>query len=142
MLKLGLAEIYKSYISLKLRVESKKLFKEEQIMSEFVAEVTDSKWETEVLGSEQPVLVDFWAAWCGPCRMLAPTVEAVAQKYQGKAKVVKLNVDENVESPAKYGIRGIPTLILFKNGQEVDRHVGIPSNPATSIAQMIERQLA
>jgi thioredoxin 1 len=111
-------------------------------MSEFVAEVTDSKCETEVLGSEQPVLVDFWAAWCGPCRMLAPTVEAVAQKYQGKAKVVKLNVDENVESPAKYGIRGIPTLILFKNGQEVDRHVGIPSNAATSIAQMIERQLA
>ncbi|HEX9005129.1 MAG TPA: thioredoxin [Blastocatellia bacterium] len=111
-------------------------------MSEFVAEVTDSKWESEVLGSDQPVLVDFWAAWCGPCRMLAPTVEAVAEKYKGKAKVVKLNVDENVESPAKYGIRGIPTLILFKGGQEVDRHVGIPSNAAVSIAQMIEKQLA
>ena len=111
-------------------------------MSEFVAEITDAKWETEVLGSDQPVLVDFWAAWCGPCRMLAPTVEAVAQKFQGKAKFVKLNVDENVESPAKYGIRGIPTLILFKGGQEVDRHVGIPSNAMTSIAQMIEKQLA
>lgn len=111
-------------------------------MSEFVAEVTDAKWETEVLGSDQPVLVDFWAAWCGPCRMLAPTVEAVAQKYEGKAKFVKLNVDENVESPAKYGIRGIPTLILFKGGQEVDRYVGIPSNPMTSIAQMVEKQLA
>ena len=110
-------------------------------MSEFVSEVTDAKWETEVLGSDQPVLVDFWAAWCGPCRMLAPTVEAVAQKYEGKAKFVKLNVDENVESPAKYGIRGIPTLILFKNGQEVDRHVGIPSNPLNSIAQMIDKQL-
>jgi thioredoxin 1 len=111
-------------------------------MSEFVAEVTDGNWENEVLGSNQPVLVDFWAAWRGPCRKLAPTVEAVAQKYQGKAKFVKLNVDENVESPAKYGIRGSPTLILFKNGQEVDRHVGIPSNAMTSIAQMIERQLA
>ena len=111
-------------------------------MSAFVAEVTDNNWETEVLGSDQPVLVDFWAAWCGPCRMLAPTVEAVAEKYQGKAKVVKLNVDENVNSPAKYGIRGIPTLILFKGGQEVDRHVGIPGNAALSISQMIERQLA
>lgn len=111
-------------------------------MSEFVAEVTDGNWESEVLKSSQPVLVDFWAAWCGPCRMLAPTVEAVAQKYQGKAKFVKLNVDENVDSPAKYGIRGIPTLILFKDGQEVDRHVGIPANAMTSIAQMIERQLA
>lgn len=111
-------------------------------MSAFVAEVTDGNWETEVLGSSQPVLVDFWAAWCGPCRMLAPTVEAVAEKYQGKAKFVKLNVDENVSSPAKYGIRGIPTLILFKDGQEVDRHVGIPGNAALSIAQMIEKQLA
>ncbi|HMV47018.1 MAG TPA: thioredoxin [Blastocatellia bacterium] len=110
-------------------------------MSAFVAEVTDNNWETEVLGSNQPVLVDFWAAWCGPCRMLAPTVEAVAEKYQGKAKVVKLNVDENVNSPAKYGIRGIPTLILFKNGQEVDRHVGIPGNASLAIAQMIEKQL-
>lgn len=110
-------------------------------MSEFVAEVTDGNWKDEVLGSSQPVLVDFWAAWCGPCRMLAPTVEAVAQKYQGKAKFVKLNVDENVESPAAYGIRGIPTLILFKNGQEVDRHVGVPGDAATSIAKMIDKQL-
>lgn len=110
-------------------------------MSDFVAEVTDANWSTEVLGSDQPVLVDFWAAWCGPCRMLAPTVEQVAQKYQGKAKVVKINVDENVESPAKYGIRGIPTLILFKGGQEVDRHVGVPQNAATALAQMIDKQL-
>ena len=111
-------------------------------MSEFVAEVTDSNWETEVLKSDKPVLVDFWAAWCGPCRMLSPTVEAVAEKFQGKAKVVKINVDENVESPAKYGIRGIPTLILFQNGQEVDRHVGVPANAKDAIAQMIERRLA
>ncbi|MFN0086483.1 MAG: thioredoxin [Blastocatellia bacterium] len=111
-------------------------------MSDVVTAVTDGTWETEVLGSSQPVLVDFWAAWCGPCRMLAPTVEAVAEKFQGKAKVVKLNVDENVESPAKYGIRGIPTLILFKNGKEVDRHVGVPANAPLAISQMIERQLA
>jgi len=110
-------------------------------MSEFIADVTDNNWGDEVLGSDKPVLVDFWAAWCGPCRMLAPTVEAVAEKYRDKAKVVKLNVDENVESPAKYGIRGIPTLILFHNGQEVDRHVGIPANAKETISQMIERRL-
>jgi len=110
-------------------------------MSEFVAEVTDTNWENEVIKSDRPVLVDFWAAWCGPCRMLAPTVEAVAEKFQGKAKIVKLNVDENIESPAKYGIRGIPTLILFHNGQEVDRHVGVPANAKDAISQMIERRL-
>ena len=111
-------------------------------MSQFVAEVSDSNWETEVMQSDRPVLVDFWAAWCGPCRMLAPTVEQVAEKYNGKAKVVKLNVDENIEISGKYGIRGIPTLVLFNGGQEVDRHVGVPSNALSSISQMIERQLA
>jgi len=111
-------------------------------MSQFVAEVSDSNWETEVIQSDTPVLVDFWAPWCGPCRMLAPTVEQVAEKYQGKAKVVKLNVDENVEISGKYGIRGIPTLVLFNRGQEVDRHVGVPSNVLGSISQMIEKQLA
>jgi thioredoxin 1 len=114
----------------------------ESEMSEFVAEVTDTNWENEVIKADRPVLVDFWAAWCGPCRLLAPTVEAVAEKYQGKAKIVKLNVDENIESPAKYGIRGIPTLILFHNGQEVDRHVGVPANAKDAISQMIERRLA
>jgi len=111
-------------------------------MSQFVAEVSDSNWEAEVMQSDRPVLVDFWAAWCGPCRMLAPTVEQVAEKYNGKAKVVKLNVDENIEISGKYGIRGIPTLVLFNGGQEVDRHVGVPSNALSSISQMIERQLA
>ena len=111
-------------------------------MSQFVAEVSDSNWEIEVIQSDRPVLVDFWAAWCGPCRMLAPTVEQVAEKYQGKAKVVKLNVDENIEISGRYGIRGIPTLVLFNGGQEVDRHVGVPSNALGSISQMIEKQLA
>ncbi|NOT61162.1 MAG: thioredoxin [Acidobacteria bacterium] len=110
-------------------------------MSDFVTEVSDNVWDAEVLQSEHPVLVDFWAPWCGPCRMLAPTVEQVAEQYQGKAKVVKMNVDDNLESPAKYGIRGIPTLILFNKGQEVERRVGIPPNANVELAQMIERQL-
>ena len=110
-------------------------------MSDFVTEVSDSAWDAEVLQSDQPVLVDFWAPWCGPCRMLAPTVEQVAEQYQGKAKVFKMNVDDNLESPAKYGIRGIPTLILFNKGAEVERRVGIPPNPSVELAQMIERQL-
>jgi thioredoxin 1 len=110
-------------------------------MSEFVNEVNDNDWEQQVLQSNQPVLVDFWAPWCGPCRMLAPTVEQVAQQYQGKAKVLKMNVDDNPENPPKYGIRGIPTIILFNKGEEVERRVGVPGNPSLELAQMIERQL-
>lgn len=111
-------------------------------MSELVNEVTDASFESEVLKSDQPVLVDFWAAWCAPCRMLTPTVEAIAEKYQGKAKIVKLNVDENVEASSRYGIKGIPTLILFNGGREADRVVGVPSNARDFIAGMIDRQLA
>jgi thioredoxin 1 len=110
-------------------------------MSEYVAEVNDADWQQQVLGSTEPVLVDFWAAWCGPCRTLAPTVDAVAEKFQGRAKVFKLNVDHNQESPAKYAIRGIPTLILFKDGKEVERFVGIPPNAKDSISEMIEKHL-
>jgi len=111
-------------------------------MSAFVNEVSDSTFENEVLNSSQPVLVDFWAAWCAPCRMLAPTVEAVAEKFQGKAKVVKLNVDENVDSSSRYGIKGIPTLILFRDGKEADRVVGVPSNAKDFISQMLEKHLS
>jgi thioredoxin 1 len=81
-----------------------------------VLEITDGNFDSEVAGSSVPVLLDFWAAWCAPCRMLTPTVEAIAKDYDGRAKVGKLNVDENNEISAKYGIKGIPTLILFKNG--------------------------
>jgi thioredoxin 1 len=108
-------------------------------MSEFVSEVSDQSFEQEVLKSEQPVLVDFWAEWCHPCKMLAPAVEQVAEKYQGKTKVVKLNVDDNNQTAQKCGIKGIPTLILFKGGSEAERVVGATSKD--NISRMIDRAL-
>ncbi len=96
-------------------------------MSANVIEVTDASFESEVLSSHTPVLVDFWAVWCAPCRMLAPTVEAVAADNTGKLKVAKLNVDDNPSTAAKYGIKGIPTLILYKGGEEKERIVGVAS---------------
>jgi thioredoxin 1 len=108
-------------------------------MSELVAEVTDSSFEKDVLQSDRPVLVDFWAAWCAPCRMLAPTVEAVAEKYSDNARVLKLNVDENPSISQRYGIKGIPTLILFKNGKEEERVVGATSKEA--ISRMIDKHV-
>ena len=106
-------------------------------MNESVKEVTDHSFEHEVLKSEKPVLVDFWAAWCAPCRMLSPTVEAIAEQYSGSLAVVKLNVDDNPSTAATYGIKGIPTLILFSGGKEVERVVGATSKE--SISRMIER---
>src|SRR5881394_1116965 len=108
-------------------------------MSEHVKEVSDSSFENDVLKSDQPVLVDFWAAWCAPCRMLAPTVEAISEQYSGKAKVTKLNVDDNSGVSSKFGIKGIPTLIVFKDGAEKERIVGVTSKEA--IAQVIDRYL-
>ncbi|MCL6581081.1 MAG: thioredoxin [Firmicutes bacterium] len=87
-------------------------------------EVTDETFDRDVLGSDRPVLVDFWAPWCGPCRMLAPVVEAIAEEYDGRLTVVKLNVDDNPAMARRYQVMGIPTLILFKDGQPVDRMVG------------------
>ena len=108
-------------------------------MSEHVTEVGDDSFEADVLGADAPVLVDFWAAWCAPCRMLAPTVEAVAEKYAGQARVVKLNVDDNPGVSQRYGIKGIPTLILFKGGKEEERVVGATSKEA--ISRMIEKHV-
>ena len=105
-------------------------------MSEHVKDTSDSAFETDVLKSDRPVLVDFWAVWCAPCRALAPTVEAVAEKYSGSATVVKLNVDDNPSVSQRFGIKGIPTLILFKNGREEERVVGATSEQA--IARMLD----
>ena len=85
-------------------------------MSEHIHYVTDDTFDAEVLQSQQPVLVDYWAEWCGPCKMIAPILDEVATEYAGKLKVAKVNIDDNQATPAKYGIRGIPTLMIFKNG--------------------------
>lgn len=101
-------------------------------MSELMTVVTDTSFEEEVLNSEQPALVDYWAEWCGPCKTLTPILEEMAQEYEGKLKICKLNIDENPSTPPRYGIRGIPTLMLFKNG-----HV-----EATKVGALTKSQLA
>jgi thioredoxin 1 len=104
------------------------------------SEVTDSTFKQEVLESNVPVLVDFWAPWCGPCRMVAPVVEEIALQYEGKVKVVKVNTDENPQVASTYGIRSIPTLMIFKDGQKVDMVVG--AVPKTTVANTLEKYLA
>jgi thioredoxin 1 len=101
--------------------------------------VTDSSFEQDVLKSEVPVLVDFWAPWCGPCRMVSPVVDEIAQQYDGKVKVVKVNTDENPNVASQYGIRSIPTLMIFKGGQRVDMVVG--AVPKTTLANTLEKYL-
>ncbi len=101
--------------------------------------VTDSSFQGEVLESDVPVLVDFWAPWCGPCRMVAPVVEEIAEQYEGQIKVVKLNTDENPQVASQYGIRSIPTLMIFKGGQRVDMVVG--AVPKTTLANTLEKYL-
>ncbi len=90
-------------------------------------QITDSNFEELVRNSDKPVLVDFWAEWCGPCRMIGPVIEELSNEYEGKAVVGKLNVDENPNTTVEFGIRSIPTLLVFKNGAVVDRHVGVAS---------------
>lgn len=96
-------------------------------MSDSIVHVTDSNFEDEVINTEGPVLVDYWADWCGPCKMIAPILDEVAQEYAGKLKIAKLNIDENPGTPPKYGIRGIPTLMLFKGGNVEATKVGAVS---------------
>jgi thioredoxin 1 len=101
--------------------------------------VTDASFQDDVLNDNLPVLVDFWAPWCGPCRMLGPVVDEIAQQYEGRVKVVKLNTDENPNVASQYGIRSIPMLILFKDGQKVDSLVG--AVPKGTVANMLEKYL-
>jgi len=104
------------------------------------ADVTDATFDAEVLKSDRPVLVDFWAPWCGPCRMVAPLVEELADEYDGKVKFLKLNTDESVNTAAKYGIRSIPTLLMFKGGEAVDQVIGF--RPKGDLKRVLDKALA
>jgi thioredoxin 1 len=101
-------------------------------MSDKIVHVTDETFEDNVLKSEEPVLVDYWAEWCGPCKMIAPILEEIAEEYAGKLKIAKLNIDDNASTPPKYGIRGIPTLMLFKGGNVEATKVGAVSKSQLS----------
>ena len=103
--------------------------------------VTDSTFATEVLGSNEPVLVDFWAEWCGPCRAIAPILEEISTELEGKVKIVKLNVDQNPSTTAQYGVRSIPTMILFKNGEAADMKIGA-GTPKAGLAKWLEGHAA
>ena len=104
-----------------------------------VENITDASFETEVLKSETPVLIDFWAEWCGPCKVLGPVIDEVASEYSDRVKFVKLNIDHNPANTQKYGIRGIPTLILFKNGDKADTSVGVLSK--SELSNFLEKNL-
>ncbi|MEM6295572.1 MAG: thioredoxin [Myxococcota bacterium] len=108
--------------------------------SDNVTNTTDGSFNSDVLESDKPVLVDFWATWCGPCKAIAPHVEAVAEELTGKAKVVKMDIDSNPQTPAKYGIRSIPTLLVFKGGEVVDQLVGNPGSKS-KIADLLSRHV-
>lgn len=107
--------------------------------SDLIKHVTDTTFEFEVLQSELPVLVDYWAEWCGPCRMIAPILDEIATTYEGKLKIAKMNVDQNQSIPAQFGIRGIPTLMIFKGGKLAKTHVGALSK--TQLIALVSEQL-
>jgi len=108
--------------------------------SDLIKHVTDASFEADVLQSAQPILVDYWAEWCGPCKMIAPILDDISTSYEGKLRIAKMNVDENRDIPAKFGIRGIPTLMLFKDGQLAATKVGALSK--AQLIAFIDQQLA
>ena len=108
-------------------------------MSEKITHITDSTFEQEVLQNDQPVLVDYWAEWCGPCKMIAPILDEIADEYQGKLKITKLNIDDNPATPPKFGIRGIPTLMIFKGGDVAATKVGALSK--SQLAAFIDQSI-
>src|SRR3989304_9147842 len=107
--------------------------------SDKIVNVTDATFEAEVLKADKPTLIDFWASWCAPCKAIAPIVDELATEYEGKVKITKMNVDENPSTPSKYGVRGIPTLLLFKGGQVVEQKVG--GVPKAQRADMLKKAL-
>lgn len=109
-------------------------------MNQDVHVLNGQNWEQEVLNSQEPVLVDFWASWCAPCLMIAPAIDALATEYKGRVKVGKLDVDQNGEIAGRYGIRSIPTLLVFRNGEVVDQRVG--AVPQGQLAELLDQQLA
>ena len=108
-------------------------------MSDTILKLTDAEFENQVIKSDKPILVDYWAEWCGPCKMIAPVLEEVAEELSDKVLIGKLNVDENSQTPPKYGIRGIPTLMLFKNGEAVGTQVGAVSK--SDLIKFIEENI-
>jgi thioredoxin 1 len=116
------------------------LHKEQAMASDLIKHISDASFDADVIQSSTPVIVDFWAEWCGPCKMIAPILDEVASAYQGKLQVAKMNVDENRDVPAKFGIRGIPTLMVFKGGQLAATKVGAMSK--AQLTAFIDQQLA
>ena len=128
-----------SIVHLQQPADSLITYSGEQTMSDNIVHVTDANFENEVLSSDLPVLVDFWAEWCGPCKMIAPVLVEIADEYAGKVKVCKIDVDANPDTAPKFGIRGIPTLIIFKNGDQEATKVGALSK--TQLAEFIDAAL-